>query len=310
MCSITARVLCRSTCAASNPERTLVLVNGRRMSPAGIGGAPTTPDLTVIPGIIVERFDLLLDGASSIYGSDAVAGVANVILRNDFEGFEFQYRREQPDGFGQENNYSGAWGINSDRGFAGFAFEYTDRQRIQYQDRPFTARCDRNIEVQADGSILNQDLTALPGMGLNWGDCTLSLINRMSVLGHGSVYWTPGTTNVNAIPGLIPGGVGIPGWSESSRGGLVADGNNDGLADFDFYDPFWNYNASQAAREADFIPEAQNYNIYSYGEHDIDWGSNTAVYYEALFANRQSYIRSQTPFFFPVVPRSKPVQPV
>lgn len=288
-----------------NPERTLVLVNGRRMSPAGIGGAPTTPDLTVIPGIIVERFDLLLDGASSVYGSDAVAGVANVILRTDFEGFEFQYRREQPDGFGEENSFSGAWGINSDRGFAGFAFEYTDRARIQYQDRPFTARCDRNIEVQADGSILNQDLTALPGMGQNFGDCTLSLINRMSIRGFGSVYWTPGTSNI----GSIFGGVGdIPGWSESSFGGVV-DGNGDGLADFDFYEPFWNYNASQAAREADFIPEAQTYNIFTYGEHDIDWGSNTAVYYEALFSNRQSYIRSQTPFFFPSVPGSNPFNP-
>ncbi|WP_421790226.1 TonB-dependent receptor domain-containing protein [Hyphobacterium sp.] len=298
-----------------NPERTLVLVNGRRMSPAGIGGAPTTPDLTVIPGIIVDRFDLLLDGASSVYGSDAVAGVANVILRSDFEGFEFQYRREQPDGFGTENSYSGAWGINSDRGFAGFAFEYTTRERIQYQDRPFTARCQRNFEVQADGRILSQDVTALPGMGLNFGDCTLSLINRMSILGFGSVYWTPGQTNINNVPGLItypvgdPRAHGIPGWSESSRGGQVADRDGDGLADFDFYDPFWNYNASQAAREADFIPEAQTYNIYTYGEHDIDWGSNTAVYYEALFANRQSYIRSQTPFFFPVVPGANPFNP-
>ncbi|MEO0691196.1 MAG: TonB-dependent receptor plug domain-containing protein, partial [Pseudomonadota bacterium] len=71
-------------------ERTLVLVNGRRASPGGVGGAPTQPSINLIPATLVDRFDLLLDGASSVYGSDAVAGVANVILRKDFDGVELQ----------------------------------------------------------------------------------------------------------------------------------------------------------------------------------------------------------------------------
>lgn len=62
-------------------SRTLLLVNGRRMGPAGVEGAPTSPDLGLIPGLLVQQYDLLLDGASSVYGSDAVAGVLNVILR-------------------------------------------------------------------------------------------------------------------------------------------------------------------------------------------------------------------------------------
>ncbi|WP_350606427.1 TonB-dependent receptor plug domain-containing protein [Pseudoalteromonas sp. MER144-MNA-CIBAN-0113] len=54
-------------------ERTLVLINGRRMAPAGVGGAPTSPDLNLIPGVMVERVENLFDGASTVYGSDAVA---------------------------------------------------------------------------------------------------------------------------------------------------------------------------------------------------------------------------------------------
>lgn len=69
-------------------DRTLVLVNGRRMSPAGVEGAPTNPSINLIPASLVDRYDILTDGASSVYGSDAVAGVVNVILRKDFDGLE------------------------------------------------------------------------------------------------------------------------------------------------------------------------------------------------------------------------------
>ena len=56
-------------------DRTLVLINGRRMAPAGVEGAPSSPDLGLIPGLLVQQYDQLLDGASSVYGSDAIAGV-------------------------------------------------------------------------------------------------------------------------------------------------------------------------------------------------------------------------------------------
>jgi iron complex outermembrane recepter protein len=65
-------------------DRTLILINGRRMAPAGVEGAPTNPSINLIPSSLVDRYDLLLDGASSIYGSDAIAGVVNVQLRKNF----------------------------------------------------------------------------------------------------------------------------------------------------------------------------------------------------------------------------------
>lgn len=67
-------------------ERTLVLVNGRRMMP----GTPSTSaaDINAIPAALIERVDVLTGGASSVYGADAVAGVVNFVLDTDFEGFK------------------------------------------------------------------------------------------------------------------------------------------------------------------------------------------------------------------------------
>src|SRR5438067_8811376 len=67
--------------------RTLVLVNGRRMVPAGLG-ASAAVDLNSIPTAAVERIEVLKDGASAIYGSDAIAGVVNIITRKNYNGTE------------------------------------------------------------------------------------------------------------------------------------------------------------------------------------------------------------------------------
>ena len=104
----------------------MVLINGRRVSPAGVEGAPEAPDLNLIPRIVVQQYEILLDGASSVYGSDAIAGVANVILRKDFDGFEFDaFSRLPQEGNGEENTFSATWGRNFDRGFIGIAAEHT-----------------------------------------------------------------------------------------------------------------------------------------------------------------------------------------
>src|SRR6202000_186391 len=72
------------------PNRTLVLVDGRRL---GQGSPQTTiaspaPDLDQIPAFMVERVEVLTGGASSVYGSDAIWGVVNVIMRKDFQGIQ------------------------------------------------------------------------------------------------------------------------------------------------------------------------------------------------------------------------------
>lgn len=64
-------------------DRTLVLLNGRRMVASGTG-ANSSVDLSTIPTAIVKRVEVLKDGASAIYGSDAIGGVVNIITRDDF----------------------------------------------------------------------------------------------------------------------------------------------------------------------------------------------------------------------------------
>src|SRR5205809_5224459 len=70
------------------PNRTLVLLNGRRAGPAGTRGGVSSFDLNVLPQSIISRVDILKTGASSIYGSDAVAGVVNLITKTDFDGIQ------------------------------------------------------------------------------------------------------------------------------------------------------------------------------------------------------------------------------
>ena len=76
-------------------QRTLVLVNGRRFVPGGTG-ADASVDLNAIPAAVVERVEVLKDGASAVYGSDAVGGVVNIITRTGMEGIEFDFSRGPP----------------------------------------------------------------------------------------------------------------------------------------------------------------------------------------------------------------------
>ncbi len=82
-------------------DRTLVLVNGRRL-PAGSPRGPVAPDLNQIPTPLIERVEVLTGGASAVYGSDAVAGVVNFIMVDDFEGVQI------------DANYNAYWHDNSD----------------------------------------------------------------------------------------------------------------------------------------------------------------------------------------------------
>src|SRR3546814_15370352 len=72
------------------PSRTLVLLNGRRLAPGGTRGSVLAADLNVLPTAIVSSIEVLKAGASSIYGSDAVAGVVNIITDNKLRGLHIE----------------------------------------------------------------------------------------------------------------------------------------------------------------------------------------------------------------------------
>src|SRR5690606_19205484 len=96
------------------PTRTLVLLNGRRVSPASPRGPVGAADLNVLPSAMIERVDVLRDGASSVYGSDAVAGVINLQTRKNFEGLSVEATANVPmdaDGAGMSSRLSVVGGL-------------------------------------------------------------------------------------------------------------------------------------------------------------------------------------------------------
>ena len=97
-------------------KRTLVLLNGRRLV-AGGTGANSSPDLNMIPVVALARTDVLKDGASAIYGADAMAGVVNLVTRTDYEGFGVTARYGLTDrGDGGDFTADLIWGARNDRG--------------------------------------------------------------------------------------------------------------------------------------------------------------------------------------------------
>ena len=98
-------------------QRTLVLIDGRRMPGAGAtsNGVDVAPDLDFVPSALIKRVDILTGGASATYGADAMAGVVNLILDKDFEGFKGGV---QGSGFQHNNDNPTAQAINAARGFS------------------------------------------------------------------------------------------------------------------------------------------------------------------------------------------------
>lgn len=116
---------------------TLVVLNGHRLAPASTIGDFT--DISMIPASAIERVETLTDGASSIYGSDAVAGVVNFILRDDIDGLETSLRY----GTGTENGTPDQYradiigGKNWDSGHALVAYEFFNQEQLSVEDRSF-----------------------------------------------------------------------------------------------------------------------------------------------------------------------------
>ena len=108
-------------------DATLVLINGRRVSVSAFAEGITNSfvDINSIPVSAIERIDILKDGASAIYGSDAVAGVVNVILKKDIEGVELNLGYGGTDGPNyEETTASLVWGTSSEKSSASIIIDY------------------------------------------------------------------------------------------------------------------------------------------------------------------------------------------
>jgi len=118
---------------------TLVLLNGRRQTQGGIpnrAGEVFVDVNGLVPLIMVDRVEVVQDGTSALYGSDAIAGVVNFVTRDSFEGAEVQLEyRNAADGDGQIMTYSGIVGAGNDRGHLVAAVEYVDQNSIANEAR-------------------------------------------------------------------------------------------------------------------------------------------------------------------------------
>ncbi len=117
---------------------TLPLVNGHRHVPSWYNprGNASTNVNALVPNIAVERIEIVKDGASALYGSDAVAGVVNLITKDDFEGFDFSYQYTVDDetGEGDTNQVGMIWGVQGDRGGIVVSGSFLDRGEINVAD--------------------------------------------------------------------------------------------------------------------------------------------------------------------------------
>ena len=119
------------------PNRNLVLVDGRRAQPAN---ATLVVDINTIPSAAIESVEIITGGASAVYGPDAMAGVVNFKLKNDFEGLEIDMQTGQTaEGDGEETRLSVLMGMNSSdgRGNIMIGLERTEREGVRQRDRAF-----------------------------------------------------------------------------------------------------------------------------------------------------------------------------
>jgi iron complex outermembrane receptor protein len=117
-------------------NRTLVLLDGKRVG-ITTGGIQ---DISLIPVSMIERVEILKDGASSIYGSDAIAGVVNLITRQGFNGLQANvYYGEQSEGDGEIEKYDFVMGATGERGAITTTVEYGTEGGVAASDRPFSA---------------------------------------------------------------------------------------------------------------------------------------------------------------------------
>ena len=118
-------------------SRTLVLIDGKRMGTSYMGMA----NLDTIPVSIIDHIDVLADGASAVYGSDAIGGVVNIITKKDFNGaqidtYEGKY---MPHGDGSQGQYGVTFGKSSSRGSILFSAQYQNQDAIDANRRPYSA---------------------------------------------------------------------------------------------------------------------------------------------------------------------------
>ncbi len=256
-------------------QRTLVLLDGRRMVPGGLG-ADASVDLDSIPLGAVERVEILKDGASAVYGSDAIAGVVNIITRRRFEGAEVSASSGvTTHGDGAIHEVGALLGTASERGSLLFSAGWRDQRPVWAGDRAFS-----RVPVAYDQTGENNPFGAAPGE-YNVGSSAVPA--GTFALDEGAVGQpVPNPANdprlaryndlVAAYPGtarFIRDPAAPLGWRPFVPSALAPDGDA------------YNYFPDNM-----LVTPQQRLSLFSSGE--LALGEDARAYFQAAFVNRQS----------------------
>ncbi len=224
------------------PDQTLVLVNGVRrhrsalvnlqLAPLGtVNQGSQAVDFSAFPSSAIKRVEILRDGASAQYGSDAISGVINVILKDDSEGatINAQYGEyTESDGARINFNANAGFGLGQD-GFLNLSFEYTDSE--------LTSRGQARPDAVAVADIVGADVTPYNGFGQRWGDPEVEaykfFVNAGINIGDSmELYGNASYMESTTVGGFFyRGPVLPPEYMISGRGTLIVDNNGDYLPD-------------------------------------------------------------------------------
>lgn len=243
---------------------TLVLLNGRRMvNHPGTQAENLVPVVTVntnsIPTMGVRRVEILLDGASAIYGTDAVAGVVNTVLKDNLDGFTFDITYGNEEGAGaDELTASFELGINSQDGRTNLSLlgSYFTRDPIFARDRAFTASSDLRSRLPADWAS-NSAAASFNGTSLTsaWG-----IFDR----------YTPGNIVVNGVSVTGAGTNGQFHIQPNTLPGCLAQlGNGLCIDDTSTRDQELRYDVN---RNATVTNGVDRYNAFAFLNHEFDGG--------------------------------------
>ena len=274
-------------------NRTLVLLNGRRAGPAGVRGGVSAFDLNVIPLSAIQRVEVLKDGASSVYGSDAVAGVVNIITNNE-DGGTFDAFASVPEaGAGLEFRINGSYGDSFERGRFRVTADYYRQEELAQGDRDYF-QCGEAYVSNPDGTradVVDPRTGAFACEDLLWGhvwtyDYADGFANGTTNLDYAGTkliqYDYNGALAANGLTQIgnnhaNPYWMGTPdGWYAMNQ----SDPLMRALTDYDH--PFQDAST--------MVPDTERFTLFAEGEYQLT--NNARLYGEALFNRRETYNNS------------------
>lgn len=246
-------------------KRTLILVDGKRwVAGASASGVPSTVDLNSVPANVIKRIEILQDGASAIYGSDAIGGVVNVITNSDFDGFKFDFQTGEylSDGDGRSTEFSALFGAGNDATHVVLSAAYYEEQGVETADRAISA-----VPGQPAGGGCSD-----PGGRCSGFTTQGTLFFGPNFANGAGIVLNDGVLNDGDLPG---GGGNVP----------VFDPNNPTADDFHGFSAADRFNYNGPGYNYLRTPN-ERLNIYASVEHELT--DNVKAVMRASYTNRQS----------------------